>query len=154
VNSIVITALLLFILLANFVVQRVTRFPRALAYGGLFLTLALAYLVPAELLFFDSRLVRALAVAVVYCSPVFFAGLVFISSFRAIGFRAEAFGANLLGSLVGGLLESASYATGIRALVLLAALLYAASLLTAAGLRPPAGAAPAGAAAPLPGTLR
>ena len=130
-NSIIITGLLLFILLANFVVQRVSRFPRGLAYAGLFLTLALAYLVPAESLFFDSRVVRALAVAVVYCSPVFFAGVVFISSFRAIGFRAEAFGANLLGSLVGGLLESASYATGIRALVLLAAVLYAASLLTA-----------------------
>jgi SAM-dependent methyltransferase len=149
VNSIVITALLLFILLANFVVQRVTRFPRALAYGGLFLTLALAYLVPAELLFFDSRLVRALAVAVVYCSPVFFAGLVFISSFRAIGFRAEAFGANLLGSLVGGLLESASYATGIRALVVLAAVLYAASLLTAAR---ESALAPGTAAIPVTGT--
>jgi SAM-dependent methyltransferase len=135
VNSIVITALLLFILLANLVVRRVTRFPRALAYAGLFLTLALAYFIPAEALFFESRILRALAVAVVYCSPVFFAGVVFISSFRAIGFRAEAFGANLLGSLVGGLLESASYAIGIRALVLMAAALYAASLLTASRAR-------------------
>jgi len=135
VNSIVITALLVFILLANLVVRRVARFPRALAYAGLFATLALAYLVPAESLFFDSRIARALAVALVYCSPVFFAGVVFISSFREIGFRAEAFGANLLGSLVGGLLESASYATGIRALVLFAAVLYAASLLTAARAR-------------------
>lgn len=141
VNSIVITALLGYVLLANLAVRRVTRLPRALAYGGLFATLLLAWAVPADALFFDSRLVRALAVAVVYCSPVFFAGLVFISSFQAIGFRAEAFGANLLGSLVGGLLESASYATGIRALVLMAAVLYAASLLTAGrGAEAPAGA--------------
>ena len=138
VNSIVITALLCFILLANLVVQRTARFPRAAAYGGLFLTLALAYFVPPEALFFDSRVLRALAVAGVYCSPVFFAGLVFISSFRAIGFRAEAFGANLLGSLLGGLLESASYATGIRALVLLAAVLYFASALSASRAGAPA----------------
>jgi SAM-dependent methyltransferase len=130
VNSIIITALLAFILLANLVVRRMPNFPRALVYAGLFVTLALAYFVPPESLFSPSMLVRGLLVAAVYCSPVFFAGLVFISSFRAIGFQAEAFGANLLGSLVGGLLESASYATGIRALVIMAALLYLASLAT------------------------
>ncbi len=144
VNSIIITALLLFILGANVVVGRFPRFPRPAAYIGLFLTLAAAWLVPAEALFFDSRVLRALAVAVVYCAPVFFAGLVFIASFRAIGFRAEAFGANLLGSLVGGLLESASYATGIRALVVMAAALYLASMLTASRAAVPA-------AAPAPG---
>ena len=130
VNSIVITALLVFILFSNVVVRSV-NVPRPVAYAGLFLTIALAYFVPADSLFFASKLARGVAVALVYCSPVFFAGLVFISSFKAIGFRAEAFGANLLGSLVGGLLESASYATGIRALVIMAALLYLASLLTA-----------------------
>jgi SAM-dependent methyltransferase len=143
VNSIVITALLVFVLLANVVVEKV-KVPRQVAYVGLFLTLALAYFVPAESLFFSSKLVRGLAVAVVYCSPCFFAGLVFIGSFRAIGFRAEAFGANLLGSLVGGLLESASYATGIKALVIMAAVLYVASLVTA-------GKTIAAATRPLPG---
>src|SRR6185503_6019545 len=56
VNSIVITALLLFILLANLVVRKLPSFPRPLAYAGLLATLALAYLVPAESLFFDSRI--------------------------------------------------------------------------------------------------
>ena len=130
VNSIVITALLFFVLLANVVVKK-AKIPRVAAYAGLFITLALAYFIPAESLFFPSKVLRGLAVAGVYCSPVFFAGLVFIDSFRAIGFRAEAFGANLLGSLVGGLLESASYATGIKALVIMAAFLYLASMLTA-----------------------
>ncbi len=131
VNSIIITALLLFILLANVIAQRVPKFPRALAYAGLLGTLVVGYLVPANALFFASPVLRAAAVAVVYCSPVLFAGLVFIGSFREIGFRAEAFGANLLGSLVGGLLESLSYATGLHALVLIAGLLYIFSLITA-----------------------
>jgi hypothetical protein len=52
---------------------------------------------------------------------VFFAGLILISSLQRIGSRAEAFGSNLLGSLVGGLLESLSYWTGLQALVLVAA---------------------------------
>ncbi|MEO8620100.1 MAG: hypothetical protein ABI625_03470 [bacterium] len=129
VNSIVITALLMLVLLANVVVRKM-EVPRAVAFVGLFLTMALAYFVPAEALFFPSKIVRALAVTVIYCLPAFFAGLVFISSFKAIGFRAEAFGANLLGSLVGGLLESASYATGIKALVIMAAFLYLLAMAT------------------------
>jgi hypothetical protein len=50
---------------------------------------------------------------------------------REAGFGAAAFGSNLVGSLVGGLLESLSYLVGIKALVVLAALLYFASLWTA-----------------------
>lgn len=43
-----------------------------------------------------------------YSSPVFFAGLVFIESFREAGFRADAFGSNLLD------LSSASCSTPCR----------------------------------------
>lgn len=149
VNSIVITTLLMFILLANLVVAKVPQVPRMVAYGGLFLTLALGYFVPTHSLFLESWVARAAVAMALYCSPVFFAGLIFISSFREIGFRAEALGSNLLGSLVGGLLESASFAIGINALVLLAAALYLGSMLTlrraestaplAAGVKPVAG---------------
>ncbi len=131
VNSIVITTLLAFILLSNVVVGALPPIPRLVPYVGLFVTLALGFLIPANALFYESVLLRGLVASALYCSPVFFAGLVFISSFRKIGFRAEAFGANLLGSLVGGLLESLSYATGIRGLVIVAAGLYVLSLLTA-----------------------
>ena len=130
VNSIVITALLMFILLSNVVISWFPQFPRQWAYAGLMVTLAAAYLVPADALFFDSMLTRGAAASLVYCSPVFFAGLIFITSFREGGFRAEAFGSNLVGSLVGGLLESLSYLIGIKALVIAAALLYLASALT------------------------
>jgi len=130
VNSIVISTVLLFILLANLIASRWPGFPKGIAYAGLFLSLAASYFIPTDQLFFQSWLVRGLVAMLLYCSPVFFAGLIFVSSFREVGFRAEAFGSNLLGSLVGGLLESASFAIGINALVLLAGGLYLASLLT------------------------
>jgi len=58
------------------------------------------------------------------CLPVFFAGIVFIRSFAGERFSGEALGSNLLGALVGGLLESLSYWSGIRSLLVLAAILY------------------------------
>jgi len=142
VNSIVITVLLLLILLANLVVSRVPRFPRQLAYVGLFASIVVGYLIPTNALFFDSVLVRALAATLLYCLPSFFAGIIFISSFKEIGFRAEAFGSNLLGSLVGGLLEALSFMLGIQAMVLIVGVLYVMSFLTMGRVsaRAPAGA--------------
>ena len=63
------------------------------------------------------------------CLPVFFAGIIFIHSFAQANFAGEALGSNLFGALVGGLLESMSYWTGIRSLLVLAAILYCASWL-------------------------
>ena len=135
VNSIVISSLLLFILLSNLTVSFFPHFPRDLAYAGLFGTLALDYLVSTNALFYESLVMRAAVASALYCAPVFFAGLVFISSFKQVGFKAEAFGSNLLGALVGGLLESLSFLIGIKALVIVAALLYLLSLVTARRVR-------------------
>jgi hypothetical protein len=130
VNSIVISAILLFILLSNLVVSKWPNFPREIAYIGLLIALGVNFLIPTSALFTESLLVRGALATGLYCAPVFFAGLVFISSFGRMGYRPEAFGANLLGSLVGGLLESMSFWTGIDALVLIASALYLLSLAT------------------------
>ncbi len=66
-----------------------------------------------------------------FCAcPFFFAGIVFIKSFARSGFRGEALGSNLLGALVGGLLESLSFWSGIKSLLVVAVLLYLASYMT------------------------
>jgi len=70
---------------------------------------------------------KALTSTLVLCLPVFFAGVVFIRSFAADGFRAEALGSNLMGAMIGGMLESMSLWTGIRSLLVIAALLYLSS---------------------------
>jgi hypothetical protein len=53
-----------------------------------------------------------------------FAGVIFVSSFARAGFRGSALGSNLFGSLIGGLLESASLWFGLKSLAILAAILY------------------------------
>jgi hypothetical protein len=81
---------------------------------------------------------KALVATGVLWLPVFFAGIVFIRGFAKERFSAEAWGSNLFGALVGGLLESKSMWTGIRSLLVIAALFYLASWIA---LRTPAPAA-------------
>ncbi len=127
VNAVVVSGLLCLIVAANLVYGAFPRIPLTLAYAGLFLSLAVMFTVPIEKLFFDSWLLRAALATLVLCSPVFFAGIIFVSSFARAGFRGSALGSNLFGSLIGGLLESSSLWFGLKALTILAAILYAGS---------------------------
>jgi hypothetical protein len=65
--------------------------------------------------------------AAFYALPLFFAALVFASAVRGREDLAPALASNLIGSVLGGLLENLSLLTGIAGLSLLAILLYAAS---------------------------
>jgi hypothetical protein len=127
VNAVVISGLLCLIVAANLVYSAVRRIPLALAYAGLFVSLGVMYVVPLEKLFYESWTLRALTATLALCTPVFFAGIIFISSFERAGFGGSALGANLFGSLIGGLLESSSMWFGLKSLTILAALLYIAS---------------------------
>src|SRR5581483_1908268 len=96
-------------------------------YTGLFLSLLAMFAVPMEWLFFPSFLLRAIVATLALCTPVFFAGIIFVSSFARVVFRGSALGSNLFGSLIGGLLESLSLWFGLKSLALVAALLYVCS---------------------------
>jgi hypothetical protein len=61
-------------------------------------------------------------------TPLFFAGILFASAFRSVKDIPAAFGANLLGALVGGILENCSMIVGITFLNLLALAIYALSV--------------------------
>ena len=126
-NAVVVSGLLCLIVAANFVYGVVPRIPLSLPYGGLFLSLALMYAVPLQKLFFESWMLRGVVATLILCTPVFFAGIIFISSFARAGFRGSALGSNLFGSLIGGLLESSSLWFGLKSLTVIAALLYVAS---------------------------
>jgi len=129
VNSIVISALLLLIVGANALVQWKPDISSTFAYTGIFISMAISYSIPLETYFFDSLWLKVLVSALVLCLPVFFAGIVFIRSFASAGFSGNALGSNLIGSLVGGLLESLSMWTGLKSLLLLAGFLYLVSFL-------------------------
>jgi len=130
VNSIVVAGLMVLILGSNWLVEKVGRIPLGFAYAGVFLTIAAGIFVPMEWLFFTSVALKTAVSILFLCLPVFFAGIIFIQSFAAEGFAGAALGSNLMGALVGGLLESLSLWTGMRSMLILAALLYAGSYLT------------------------
>jgi SAM-dependent methyltransferase len=132
VNSIVVAALLLLIIAANATVSGIPLISRWIAYAGILIAAAIGYLVPMQSLFFLNPWVKGLAALGVLCSPVYFAGIIFARSFAEIAFNSEALGSNLLGAVVGGVLESISFWTGLRALLLVSVLLY---ILSAIALR-------------------
>jgi SAM-dependent methyltransferase len=132
VNAIVISAVLAMILLANLVAWRSPRLPQWFIVAGLVITIALLALVPLDWFNALTGASKLVAASAFLTAPVFFSGLIFIRSFAACSDKSRALGSNLIGALVGGLLESLSFVTGIRALVLLVALFYVVAL----GLRP------------------
>ena len=124
VNAVVVSGLLCLIVGANLVYGAVPKIPLSVAYAGMFVTLAVMYFVPMQRLFYASWTLRGIVATLALCTPVFFAGIIFVSSFARAGFRGSALGSNLFGSLIGGLLESASLWFGLKSLTIIAALLY------------------------------
>lgn len=132
VNGIVIAAILSALLAANAVVERfASRLARVWMVAGLLGGLVIAYAVPFNRLPGSADAV-GIAAAVAFAIPVFFAGLLFAYEFRDAISPSAALGANMLGAVVGGLLENVSLIIGMRALVLVAIALYG---LAAVGLR-------------------
>ena len=132
VNGIVISALLVALLLANFLVGHWPgRIPQWWTIAALLTGLALAYWFPMERLPGSATTAGLIATAI-FAVPVFFAGILFASEFRRAESPAAALGANMLGAVAGGLLENLSLLFGMRALLLVAMGLYA---LAAFGLR-------------------
>ncbi len=129
-NSIVVAALLLLIVAANATVSRIPLISRWIAYAGILITATVGYFVPMQSLFFPNPWVKGLAALAVLCMPVYFAGIIFARSFAEVSFNSEALGSNLMGAVVGGVLESISFWTGLRALLLVSVLLYALSATT------------------------
>ena len=129
VNSIVIAVLLLLIVASNGVAAAAPRIPVSAAYAGILVTIAVCWALPLQAVFFRAFAVRTTVATLLLCSPVFFAGIVFIRRFAESGFAAEAIGSNLLGALAGGIVESASLWLGLRALLVIAFALYAAAWL-------------------------
>jgi SAM-dependent methyltransferase len=125
VNALVFVGILLAVYLAIEVARRIDLGPPWRLYGVLLVALAIAWLVPADLLLSLTVVPRFIVAIVVAFAPVFLANLVFASRFREVAASNIAFATNLFGAMVGGVLEYASLITGYRALLIVIALLYA-----------------------------
>jgi SAM-dependent methyltransferase len=130
VNALVFAGILVSVYLAIEVARRV-RFRRpAWLYVPLFAALVLAWAVPPESLLNFGFLARFAAAVALGFAPVFIANLVFADRFRDVGSSGVAFGTNLLGAIVGGVLEYGALVIGYRALLIVVAALYALAFLT------------------------
>jgi SAM-dependent methyltransferase len=124
VNAIIISAMLVMILLANLVAWRWPRLTEWVVITGLGVTVLALALVPLDSFNSLTGATKLIAASGFLTAPAFFAGLIFIRSFALCADKARALGSNLIGALVGGLLESVSFVTGIRALVVLVGIFY------------------------------
>jgi hypothetical protein len=134
VTVIVVTGVLLMVLAANFAAMRVREFSPWM-YAPLFLALALLVLVPRGkilALAFPGRLLWALVMVPL---PVFFAGIIFSTTFRLAASPSGAFGANLIGAMIGGFCEYFAMAVGSHRLSALVGAAYLFSLLILLGAR-------------------
>lgn len=130
VNAAVFAGVLLSVLAAIEVARRVTIRRPILLYAALLAALAAAWLIPQDALLDLSLVPRFLAGVTIAFAPIFIANLLFAVRFKGAGSSTVAFGANLLGAMVGGALEYLALIFGFNALLIVVALLYGAALLT------------------------
>ena len=96
-----------------------------LLYIALFASLAVAWAVPQDALLSLSWGLRLPAAIALAFAPIFCANLLFAERFKDVGVSTVAFAANLLGAMLGGILEYAALIVGYRALLVVTAGLYA-----------------------------
>ena len=129
VNLLVFAAILTVIGIANAVAGRLNDRAIPTLFGGLFAALGVAYLVPAHALLWLSAPAQWGVGAVLVGLPILFAALAFAVMLRGLRNATRGLGFNLLGAIVGGVLEYAVMLTGIKALYLVAAAGYLCALI-------------------------
>jgi len=130
VNAVIISGVLTMILLANLIVSRFPQIQLKATYVVLIASCLALYFVDLARFAFLPYAIKAVIVGGMTTLPMLFSGIVFIRSFTVVVGKDEALGANLIGALVGALLQSVTFVIGIKALLLIVAGLYFLSLLT------------------------
>lgn len=131
-SATVINGVLIMILAANYIVLKTgdqLRKYLALVYVVLFGTIALNYLLPINEMVNNASggIGEPIFITALTLFPVMMAGIIFSTSFARVPVAGTALGFNLLGSVMGGLLELLSPYTGVRGLLLVALTIYALS---------------------------
>lgn len=130
VNAVVISGVMTMILLANLIAARLPRLPLTPIYALLVGSCIGLYFLDLSRFAFLPYATKAVVVGLLTSLPMLFSGIIFIRSFSATDRKDTALAANLMGALAGGLLQSITFMTGIKALLLIVAGLYLAAVLT------------------------
>ncbi len=124
VNSLVFAGVLLSVYAAVETARHV-KLPRPmLLYGALLVALAVSFVAPQASLLNLPVVLRFVAATALAFAPIFIANLVFAQRFKDVTSSTTAFGANLIGAIIGGVLEYLSLITGFRFLLVVVAVLY------------------------------
>ena len=127
VNSIVFSAILFVVLIANLWMDRIRSLNIHLLYVLLAVAVVVNFLFPIESLLGVGLVIRLAVSMILMASPIFFAAFIFAHSYKQTTNPDLAFASNLLGAVLGGLLEYSSLIIGFRRLFLIALALYALS---------------------------
>ncbi len=148
VNAVIISGVLGMVLLANLLVLRWPAIRLDLVFAGLLATVLGLYFIDLASFAFLPFATKALLVGALTTLPMLFSGIIFVKAFALTDAKDVALGANLIGSLVGAVLQSISFLVGIKALLLIVAAFYALAMVT----KPLEKLGPASAARPVPST--
>ena len=130
VNALGIAGVLVAVFAAVEVSRHIVIRRPALLYLLLLAALAVAWAVPPSALLALSPVPRFVVAVIIAFAPIFLANMVFAQRFRGTADATIAFGANLLGAMIGGILEYLSLIIGYRWLLVLVALLYGLAFVT------------------------
>jgi Spermine/spermidine synthase domain len=131
VNLLVFSSILVTILIANLLVLR-KPWPSLLTpFALLFASLGLAYVVPVRDVLWLGMAGQWFVGGLLVALPILFAATIFAMLFRTRVNPTRALAYNLVGAIVGGVLEYSSMVTGVKALYLIAATAYLGALLFA-----------------------
>jgi hypothetical protein len=128
VTTAVVAGVLIMVMAANMLAMRAKGFSFWM-YVPLFAVLALLFLVPRETILELGFAGRLLWTLVAVPLPVFFAGIIFSTTFRDSASPSANFGANLVGAMIGGFCEYLGMAIGSHLLSVLVITAYLGSLL-------------------------
>jgi hypothetical protein len=124
VNALVFGSVLTMVLLANWLAHVWPMQRSTPLFLLLLAALAVAWALPPATFSAWHPLAKYLASSVVLFVPILLGNLAFSQAFRESASPAKAFGANLLGAVVGGVSENLALISGYRALFLIAGALY------------------------------
>ena len=130
VNALVFGGILVTVLIAIEVSRRVRMRDLRPLYAALGVALTVAWIVPPDSLLQLASGPRFAAGIALAFTPIFIANLIFAERFKESGSSVIAFGANLLGAMVGGVLEYSALLFGYRALLPLVGGLYLAAFVS------------------------
>ena len=130
VNVVIISSILSMALLANWIAYKFPNLSLGLVYVVLIGVCIGLYFVDLATFGFLPYFSKAILVGSLTSLPMLFSGIVFTRSFAVAEEKSNGLGANLIGALVGALLQSVTFITGIKALLLIVAGFYLLSFLT------------------------